>query len=113
MHHRSLSLPKKFGAHKNMVKDMGRTTAKSNVMNDKGIPSTPTASDLMDITASQVSLSLTVANERDTANSPAPFNRPDQKIIVQIHLNLRSLRGIDNPQSTKVLVKLPLRKTKL
>jgi hypothetical protein len=51
-------------------------------MNDKGIPSTPAASDLMDITASQISLSLTVANEdsstlfvRDTANLPAPFTK--------------------------------------
>jgi hypothetical protein len=41
----------------------GRTTGKSNFMNDKGIPSTPAASDLMDITASQISLSPTMANE--------------------------------------------------
>jgi hypothetical protein len=37
-----------------------------------------------------------------------------QKIIVQtlnIHLNLKSLRGIDNLQLTQVLVKLSLRKT--
>jgi hypothetical protein len=40
-----------------------RTTGKSNFMNDKGIRSTPAASDLMDMTASQISLSLTVANE--------------------------------------------------
>jgi hypothetical protein len=33
-HHRSLPLPRKFGAHKNMVKDMDKTTGKSNFMND-------------------------------------------------------------------------------
>jgi hypothetical protein len=90
----------------------GRTTGKSNFMNDKGIPSTPTAFDLMDITASQISASLTVTNEnsgtlfvQDTANSPAPFSKGlVKKIIVQmlnIHLNLGSLRGIDTPNSHK------------
>jgi hypothetical protein len=68
-----------------MVKDMvsiGRLTSKNNFMNDKGIPSTLLASDLMDITASHTSLSLTVENEksgtlfvRDTANSSAPFSK--------------------------------------
>jgi hypothetical protein len=52
------------------------STGKSNFMNDKGIPSTPAASDLINITASQIS------NEnsgtlfvRDTANSPASFSK--------------------------------------
>jgi hypothetical protein len=69
-----------------MVKDMGqrtgKTTCQSNFMNDNGIPSTLAASDLMDITGSQIILSLTVANEnsgtlflRDTVNSPAPFRK--------------------------------------
>jgi hypothetical protein len=82
----------------------GRTTGKSNFMNDQVIPSTAAASDLMGMTASQISLSLTEANEksgilfvRDTANSPAPFSKGrSQTIIVQtlnIHLNLGSLRG--------------------
>jgi hypothetical protein len=57
----------------------GRTTGKWNFINDKGIPSTPASSDLMDITASKISLSLTVANDNsgtlfvlDTANLLAP-----------------------------------------
>jgi hypothetical protein len=83
-------------------------------MNDKGIPSTPAASDLMDMTALQILLSLTVANEnlgtlfvRDTANSISIQQRSRQKIIVQtlnIHLNLGFLWGIDNLQPTQVLV---------
>jgi hypothetical protein len=115
-HHRSLSLPRKFGAHKNMVKDMGQ----HNFMNDKGISSTPAASDLINITASQISVSLTVANENYLCGKPQLTSsiqqRSRQKIIVQTlnsHLNLGSLRGIDNPQSTQVLVKLPLRKTRV
>jgi hypothetical protein len=92
-------------------------------MDDKAIPSTPAASNLMGMTASQISLSLTVANEnsgilfvRDTANSSFIQQRSRQKIIIQtfnMHLNLGSLRGIDNPQHTQVLVKLPLRKTRV
>jgi hypothetical protein len=105
----------------------GRTTGKSNFMNDKGISSTPAASDLMDITASYISLSLTVANEksgtlfvRDTASNikftSSIQQRSRQKIIVQmlhIHLNLGSLRGIDKPQPTQDLVKPPLWKTRV
>jgi hypothetical protein len=54
-HHKSLPLLRKFRAHKNMVKDMGQhrqNYSKSNFMNDKGISSTPAASDLIKITAS-------------------------------------------------------------
>jgi hypothetical protein len=87
-----------------MVKDMGQ----HNFMNDKGISSTPAASDLINITASQISVSLTVANENYLCGKPQLTSS-----IQHSHLNLGSLRGIDNPQSTQVLVKLPLRKTRV
>jgi hypothetical protein len=53
-----------------------RTTGKINFMNYKGFSSTPVASDLMDITASEIS--LTVANE----NSPASFSKGLVKLYI-------------------------------
>jgi hypothetical protein len=84
-------------------------------MNDKGIASTPAASNLLEITASQISPSPTVANEnsgtlfvRETENSPALFKqRSRQKIIVQT-LPLRNTQRKNHVKFTKKICELKI-----